>query len=160
MVAIVSGFHLFPFRTEKLSPTAPMVLRKRESRSPPSFPKVRVPSPVIRGRDAFLACSGRDGRSSFQCIVPSPVIQGRDAFCAEESRWLATVICRSLQCSVSCAGESRWFATAIGCSLKRSASSMAGSGIQSHRFITKRNSPPAVISWCVRKLRRRRLPFR
>ena len=31
-VVIVSGFHLFPFRTEKLSPTAPMVLRKWESR--------------------------------------------------------------------------------------------------------------------------------
>ena len=27
MVVIVSGFHLFPFRTEKLSPSAPMVLR-------------------------------------------------------------------------------------------------------------------------------------
>ena len=26
-VAIVPGFHLFPFRTEKLSPAAPMVLR-------------------------------------------------------------------------------------------------------------------------------------
>ena len=36
-VVIASGFHLFPFRTEKLSPTAPMVLRKRESRSPPPF---------------------------------------------------------------------------------------------------------------------------
>ena len=36
-VVIASGFHLFPFRTEKLSPTAPMVLRKRESRSPPSY---------------------------------------------------------------------------------------------------------------------------
>ena len=31
-VAIVAGFHLFPFRTEKLSPPAPMVLRKWESR--------------------------------------------------------------------------------------------------------------------------------
>ena len=31
------GIHLFPFRTEKLSPVAPMVLRKRESReSPPN----------------------------------------------------------------------------------------------------------------------------
>ena len=29
MVAIVSGFHLFPFRTEKLSPSAPMVLQTR-----------------------------------------------------------------------------------------------------------------------------------
>ena len=34
-VAIASGFHLFPFRTEKLSPTAPMVLPRWESRSPP-----------------------------------------------------------------------------------------------------------------------------
>ena len=31
------GPHLFPFRTEKLSPAAPMVLRQRESRSPPFF---------------------------------------------------------------------------------------------------------------------------
>ena len=29
------GIHLFPSRTEKLSHAAPMVLRKRESRSPP-----------------------------------------------------------------------------------------------------------------------------
>ena len=28
-VAIVTGFHLFPFRTEKLSPPAPMVLHTR-----------------------------------------------------------------------------------------------------------------------------------
>ena len=34
-VAIVAGFHLFPFRTEKLSPFTPMVLRKWESRSLP-----------------------------------------------------------------------------------------------------------------------------
>ena len=34
-VVIVSGVHLFPFRTEKLSPTAPMVLRLWESRQPP-----------------------------------------------------------------------------------------------------------------------------
>ena len=27
-VVIASGFHLFPFRTEKLSPIAPMVLRR------------------------------------------------------------------------------------------------------------------------------------
>ena len=36
-VARARGFHLFPFRTEKLSPSAPMVLRKRESRSLPPF---------------------------------------------------------------------------------------------------------------------------
>ena len=32
---IARGIHLYPFRTEKLSHAAPMVLRKRESRSPP-----------------------------------------------------------------------------------------------------------------------------
>ena len=31
-VAIAAGVHLFPFRTEKLSPFTPMVLRKWESR--------------------------------------------------------------------------------------------------------------------------------
>ena len=31
-VTIAAGFHLFPFRTEKLSLPAPMVLRKWESR--------------------------------------------------------------------------------------------------------------------------------
>ena len=29
MAVIASGFHLFPFRTEKLSPSAPMVLQTR-----------------------------------------------------------------------------------------------------------------------------------
>ena len=33
--ATARGLHLFPFRTEKLNPGAPMILRKRESRSPP-----------------------------------------------------------------------------------------------------------------------------
>ena len=33
--ATARGSHLFPSRTEKLNPGAPMVLRKRESRSPP-----------------------------------------------------------------------------------------------------------------------------
>ena len=36
MVAIARVFHLFPFRTEKLSPVAPMVLRLWESRSLPT----------------------------------------------------------------------------------------------------------------------------
>ena len=39
-MAIASGFHLFPFRTEKLSPTAPMVLPRWESRSLPFFKRV------------------------------------------------------------------------------------------------------------------------
>ena len=41
-VAIVAGFHLFPFRTEKLSPFTPMVLRKWESRSLPSLESFRL----------------------------------------------------------------------------------------------------------------------
>ena len=40
-VAIASGFHLFPFRTEKLSPTAPMVLPRWESRSLPFWRETR-----------------------------------------------------------------------------------------------------------------------
>ena len=49
-VVIASGFHLFPFRTEKLSPTAPMVLRKRESRSPPSYFQVEaLPASLLGG---------------------------------------------------------------------------------------------------------------
>ncbi len=35
MVAIVVEVHLFPFRTESLSPLTPMVLQSRESRSSP-----------------------------------------------------------------------------------------------------------------------------
>jgi hypothetical protein len=44
------GSHLFPYRTEKLSPLAPMVLHTtRESRSPPSF------NPdFIQSQDFFL----------------------------------------------------------------------------------------------------------
>ena len=34
-VVIAPGLHLFPSRTEKLSPVTPMVLRKWESRQPP-----------------------------------------------------------------------------------------------------------------------------
>ena len=41
--ATARGLHLFPFRTEKLNPGAPMILRKRESRSPP--PPIREPVP-------------------------------------------------------------------------------------------------------------------
>ena len=40
-VVIARGFHLFPFRTEKLNPAAPMVLRKWESRSPPPYDEPR-----------------------------------------------------------------------------------------------------------------------
>ena len=46
-VAIVAGFHLFPFRTEKLSPFTPMVLRKWESRSLPSLKRFRAQSEAL-----------------------------------------------------------------------------------------------------------------
>ena len=47
---MAAGFHLFPFRTEKLSPPAPMVLRKWESRRPPTFQgslRRSVPAPMV-----------------------------------------------------------------------------------------------------------------
>ena len=50
LVVIASGFHLFPFRTEKLSPSTPMVLRKRESRSPPFFSEEKILPRPCRGR--------------------------------------------------------------------------------------------------------------
>ena len=46
-VTIAAGLHLFPFRTEKLSLPAPMVLQLWESRSSPTLIKrvsVRMPS--------------------------------------------------------------------------------------------------------------------
>ena len=81
-VVIASGFHLFPFRTEKLSPTAPMVLRKRESRSPPSYFQVEaLPARLLgglfvslyRGNAAlFRRGSGlrRPNAASFRRAVP------------------------------------------------------------------------------------------
>ena len=55
LVTIAQGIHLFPFRTEKLSPAAPMVLPNRwESRSSPS-PCEGLPSsaPLPEGGGAF-----------------------------------------------------------------------------------------------------------
>ena len=57
MVATALVSHLFPFRTEKLSPTAPMVLRKRESRSPPPFFKSsRIPFSGPVPGEGFAFC--------------------------------------------------------------------------------------------------------
>ena len=62
---IARGLHLFPFRTEKLNLVAPMVLRKRESRSPP--PSEESLTDTIRGAFSFLGewengRNGNDGR--------------------------------------------------------------------------------------------------
>ena len=72
--AIARGFHLFPSRTEQLSPAAPMVLpAKWESRSPPFFKwnlgaRRRVISPV-RPLSFFLCLSRH-----FPC--PSSILFG------------------------------------------------------------------------------------
>ena len=67
-VVIASGFHLFPFRTEKLSPTAPMVLRKRESRSPPSYFQVEaLPARLLGGLFVSLY---HDNAALFRRAVP------------------------------------------------------------------------------------------
>ena len=67
-MAIVAGFHLFPFRTEKLSPPAPMVLhtrgrvgsrrlffRKPLGAIPGAFVVVYTPSPRA-GSGPVLSC--------------------------------------------------------------------------------------------------------
>ena len=64
-VVIASGFHLFPFRTEKLSPTAPMVLRKRESRSPPSYFQVEALPAILLG--GLFVSLYRDNAALFCC---------------------------------------------------------------------------------------------
>ena len=54
LVLIATGFHLFPFRTEPLSPSAPMVLELmlRESRSVPTQINAK---PCVR-TDTGLSC--------------------------------------------------------------------------------------------------------
>ena len=60
---IARGLHLFPFRTEKLNLVAPMVLRKRESRSPP--PSEESLTDTIRGAFSFLGEMGMMGRLGY-----------------------------------------------------------------------------------------------
>ena len=70
-MVIAPGFHLLPFRTEKLSPVAPMVLSiRRESRSPPFFNKRdSYQSNNLMGV-FFVFGEGSDGScSSMACVV-------------------------------------------------------------------------------------------
>jgi hypothetical protein len=55
--------HLFPFRTEKLSTLAPMVLGFRESRSPPFF----RPNLVLLGW-VFLCAKNSDNKLRFSVV--------------------------------------------------------------------------------------------
>ena len=57
-VAIAAGSHLFPFRTEKLSPCTPMVLRKRESRSPPPYRGFPPGATALGGNFFFVPGTG------------------------------------------------------------------------------------------------------
>ena len=76
-VVIASGFHLFPFRTEKLSPTAPMVLRKRESRSPPSYFQVEaLPARLLGGLFVSLYRVNAAVVSSRQWLCSVPCQRG------------------------------------------------------------------------------------
>ena len=63
---IARGLHLYPFRTEKLNLVASMVLRKRESRTPPPYRRpgqkclglffsLPYPNPPRLGREHFIA---------------------------------------------------------------------------------------------------------
>ena len=94
-VVIASGFHLFPFRTEKLSPTAPMVLRKRESRSPPSyFQEEALPARLLGGLFIFLCGPMR------HCFVALAAFfrRARDALLV--CSWCCSIApCRSSFCS-------------------------------------------------------------
>ena len=69
-VAIVPGFHLFPFRTEKLSPTAPMVLRNSgrvgSRRLYRSLPRDE------RGGDFLYAHARRNGLSGRPAVRTEP----------------------------------------------------------------------------------------
>ena len=72
---MATGFHLFPFRTEKLSPFTPMVLRRWESRQSPFCagrditPGVVSPAvPKGPAGDSFFACP----RTPFPFIPPLP----------------------------------------------------------------------------------------
>ena len=61
-VAMAAGFHLFPFRTEKLSPPAPMVLHTRgRVGSRRFFSRRGEPLRLRRGSPLFLGV--REGRS-------------------------------------------------------------------------------------------------
>ena len=95
-VVIASGFHLFPFRTEKLSPTAPMVLRKRESRSPPSYFQVEaLPARLLGGLFVSLyrvnAALFRIGPMRRCFVAPAALF-----------RYDCSVVSSRLQCSLFC----------------------------------------------------------
>ena len=106
-VVIASGFHLFPFRTEKLSPTAPMVLRKRESRSPPSYFQVEaLPARLLGGlfvslyRDnAALFCRGNV--ALFRRVGGALPLRSQRCYVASAMLFVLTVLAWGLRAVLS-----------------------------------------------------------
>ena len=66
-VAIVPGFHLFPFRTEKLSPAAPMVLRNSGRVGSRRLFQVKGPFPRKLGRGLLFCRHLRDVKNQVRC---------------------------------------------------------------------------------------------
>ena len=70
LVVIAPGFHLFPFRTEKLSPVTPMVLHTRGRVGNRQLIS-KTPSSAIR-RESFwvsIAAVGKNGVVGVRLIV-------------------------------------------------------------------------------------------
>ena len=81
-VAMAPVSHLFPFRTEKLSPDAPMVLpNPRESRSPPFFesPAARE----IRCGALFCVCREESAGASLWLRFSAAALRG----CSGRHEW-------------------------------------------------------------------------
>ena len=55
-VAIAAGFHLFPFRTEKLSPPAPMVLQCNAGEQDAAFFQIHESLRVIKTLRLSFVC--------------------------------------------------------------------------------------------------------
>ena len=69
-MAIAPGFHLFPFRTEKLSPVTPMVLRNSGRVGRRRFLQKSSATILLRGT-LFFVPAGRIPISSMQCFLAS-----------------------------------------------------------------------------------------
>ena len=95
-MAIAPGFHLFPFRTEKLSPVTPMVLRNSGRVGRRRFSSEVLRNNPVTGDFVFYARRENPYRipiSSIQCFVTLP----RSAF------WLPHEVLRHIltQCFVA-----------------------------------------------------------
>ena len=92
-VTTAPGFHLFPFRTEKLSPVTPMVLRNSGRVGRRRFFEKSSVTNLLRGTLFFMP-AGRIPISSMQCFVTIP----RSAF------WLPHAVLSDVltQCFVAC----------------------------------------------------------